>query len=353
MNYRLIHQLPPSENNPRNSEGAFLRGKKGEILFAYSRYHGGDNNDHAPCDIYLITSYDEGESWSEPRCIATADFYGTKNIMSVSAMEQKNGDLAFYFLIKENDFTTTIGRTVSTDGEHFEPERCICNIPPAYYVINNDRFIRLADGRIAAPAAALPAESLIRDERVPAAAMVLLSEDDGKTFTRTQWEDSTTDRIHARHGYQEPGLLEVGDRYYIWARTNGYCQYEAWSEKGVEGFETFQPSQFTSPASPMQIKKMAGSYYAVYNPIPAHNCMNRHDPNHWCRTPWVIRKSADCVAFGPLNYIESSDERGYCYPALFETNDGHILIAYCRGNAADGNVLCRLGIGKIEINSIE
>ena len=353
MNYRLIHQLPPSENNPRNSEGAFLRGKKGEILFAYSRYSGSDCNDHAPCDIYLITSYDEGESWSEPRCIAPASFFGTENVMSVSAMEQQNGDLAFYFLIKESDFTTTLGRTVSTDGETFKAERCVCKFPPAYYVVNNDRFIRLSDGRSAAPAAALPAEILIQKKRAPATTTILISEDDGKTFTRTEWEDTPTERIHAGHGYQEPGMLEAEGRYYIWARTNGYCQYEAWSEDGLEGFESFQPSQFTSPASPMQIKKIAGNYYAVYNPIPNHNCRDRHHPDHWGRTPWVIRKSADCVEFGPLNYIEESDERGYCYPALFETKDGHILIAYCRGNAADGNVLCRLGIGKIALQSIE
>ena len=32
MKIRITHQLPPTKDNPRNSEGAFLRGKKGEIL---------------------------------------------------------------------------------------------------------------------------------------------------------------------------------------------------------------------------------------------------------------------------------------------------------------------------------
>ena len=73
MNVRLLHQLPPSENNPRNSEGAFLRGQKGEILFAYSRYTGESTHDHASCDIALITSYDEGKTWSEPGIIERAD----------------------------------------------------------------------------------------------------------------------------------------------------------------------------------------------------------------------------------------------------------------------------------------
>ena len=100
MEVRITHQLAPTEKNPRNSEGAFIRGKGGEILFAYSRYGGDSVEDHAACDIALIVSHDEGESWSEPRIIAPAAFFGTKNVMSVSALTQKNGDLAFYFLIK-------------------------------------------------------------------------------------------------------------------------------------------------------------------------------------------------------------------------------------------------------------
>ena len=158
MNVRITHQLPPTPNNPRNSEGAFLRGKKGEILFAYSRYTGESNHDHASCDIALITSFDEGETWSEPRIIAPASFFGVANVMSVSALEQQNGDLAFYFLIKENDFTSTLGRTVSTDGEHFTCQRCQCDFKPGYYVVNNDRFVRQKSGRILVPAAYYSAE---------------------------------------------------------------------------------------------------------------------------------------------------------------------------------------------------
>jgi hypothetical protein len=57
--------------------------------------------------------------------------------------------------------------------------------------------------------------------------------------------------------------------------------------------------------------------------------------------------------FGPLNIIEDDESRGYCYPALFKTEDGHLLLAYCRGDEVDGNTLCRLGITKVEIDSIQ
>ena len=106
---RLVCDLPPKENNPRNSEGAFLRAPNGEILFAYSEYHGTSGHDHAACNIALIRSSDEGEHWSETsEIIAPASFFGTKNVMSVSALTLTDGALAFYFLVKENDCTSRV-----------------------------------------------------------------------------------------------------------------------------------------------------------------------------------------------------------------------------------------------------
>ena len=55
--------------------------------------------------------------------------------------------------------------------------------------------------------------------------------------------------------------------------------------------------------------------------------------------------------FGTAHVIEGED-RGYCYPAVFETRDGHLLCAYCRGGKEDKACLCRLGISRIEIASL-
>ena len=54
-----------------------------------------------------------------------------------------------------------------------------------------------------------------------------------------------------------------------------------------------------------------------------------------------------------LNAIEDDPSRGYCYPAIFGTRDGRLLLAYCRGNDADGNTLCRLGIAEVNLSEIE
>ena len=152
---------------------------------------------------------------------------------------------------------------------------------------------------------------------------------------------------------QEPGVLEQEDgSLYYWMRTNYGCQYEAESDGDIEQFTTPHAGQFTSPPSPMQLKAYNGTIYTIYNPIPNYNGRVNQDGT-WGRTPFVLRKSTDGKKFGPLNIIEDDESRGYCYPAIFQTNDNCLLVGYCRGDAKDGNTLCRLGIAKIKIDSIE
>ena len=355
MKCTLVHQIPPTPGNPRNSEGAFLRTANGDILFAYSRYHGASNHDHAACDIAMIRSRDEGASWSGPEIIAEAGCFGTTNIMSVSALYQANRELAFYFLIKEPDFSSTLGRAVSPDGQTFRAERCEAKFPKGYYVINNDRLVRLASGRIVAPAALLSMEQNRTADLLPHASVTtcLVSGDDGKSFFKAGFDYTTTDAVNAGCGLQEPGILERADgSLYLWMRTDYGCQYECESDGDFNRFSVPHPSQFTSPRSPMQIKTLGGITYAIYNPVPNYNG-RVSEPGTWGRTPLVIRKSTDDGrTFGPLNVIEDEPTRGYCYPAMLQTDDGCLLAAYCRGDQADGNTLCRLGIAKIRLDTI-
>ncbi len=345
MELRLVHELPPAENNPRNSEGSFLRGKGGELLFAYSRYTGDNWADECPCDIALIRSFDEGETWSEPEIIAHASLFGVQNIMSVSGVIQQNGDLGFYFCIKEKDLTMTLGRAISSDGVHFTAERVICDFPPAYYIVNNDRIIRLPDGRLVAPAAYI--QRLVYPHE-PFITTLLVSEDDGKSFTRTSMHFAPTAPVHAP-GYQEPGIAYYGGRLHLWMRTNAGCQYESISTGGLEAFPEPYPSKFTSPLSPMHIKVIGDTAYAIYNPIPSYNG-RVEGAGTMGRTPYVLRRTQPGgLEFGELEVLEEDPERGYCYPAVFETHDGKLLLAYCRGHISDGWCLCRLGIAKLTV----
>jgi len=353
INKRLVHEILPKRGNPRNSEGAFLRSPNGDILYAYSRYSGDSIHDHAACDIALISSADEGESWSEPVIIAEAESFDVKNIMSVSAVEQLSGEIGFYFLIKENNFTTTLGRALSRDGVNFRTERCGTAFPEAYYVLCNDRILRLSDGRLVAPVAYNSAEenrtAIFRESSVS----LLISDNDGKGFYKADFDLTTRDKVNSKYGLQEPGLIERSDgSLYLFMRTGYGRQYEAQSAGDVNDFQGLQPSEFTSPDSPMQMKEYDGAFYAVYNPVPRYN--GRWEAEGTLgRTPLVIRKSVGWGAFGKLNVIEDDGERGFCYPAVFKTRDGHLLVAYCRGGAEDGNTLCRIGIVKIDAETLE
>ena len=79
-----ILDLAPTPENKRNSEGAFIALKNGDILFAYSRYADEGADDGAAADIYAMISQDGGESFSEPYLLIARDRLDAQNIMSVS-----------------------------------------------------------------------------------------------------------------------------------------------------------------------------------------------------------------------------------------------------------------------------
>ena len=90
---RLLHTLSPSAANPRNSEGAFVRLNKQELLFVYSRYCGDSWQDHASADLYALRSKDLGESWGEPFLLLSRQEEGAQNLMSVSLIQSRTAFL--------------------------------------------------------------------------------------------------------------------------------------------------------------------------------------------------------------------------------------------------------------------
>ncbi len=327
---KMVYEILPSSMNGRNSEGCFFAGTDGEILFAYSRYASAGTADDDVCDIALIRSTDNGESWSEHEIIARASDFGVRNIMCASALPLADGRLCVYFLIKENDGTSSIGRTVSSDGVNFVPERCRCDFPKAYYVIENDRFVRLSDGRVATVAAR-------HLERNIGEIMPLVSDDDGASFHHTGAYLKLSGTFGVSRGLEEPGIVEL-DRGLIWLymRTSLMYQYQSYSIDGMRSFTPPEPSIFTSPCSPMSVRRFSdGSLIAAYNPIPNYN--GRYEltgdmnvnAGHSGRTPLVLRVSRDNGrTWGKPIAIETEKNRDFCYPSLFETSDGAVLCAY-------------------------
>ncbi len=345
---KMTWLINPTAENSRNSEGDFQRDRNGDILFAYSSY-GAGIHDHDACNIALIRSSDEGETWSEPVVIAPASDFGVKNVMCVCTMPLKDGTPAFYFLIKENDGNSTMGRVIENEDGTWRTERCGWKIPTAYYVIENARLRRFPDGTLYIPASYHNLS--IDDWR--GKVYLFYSRDDGATFEDAGFVKSLDFPAAFATGLQEPGIERLPDgRSWIYARTTFGCQYEMFAEDGSMEFTDPTPSLITSPLSPMASAYAPdGKLYIIYNPVPNYNGRGCTDI-YRNRTPLGIRKSADGVNFGEVTIVEPDDgERSFTYPSLFFTNDGSVLCSYNCG--PDLVHLTVLGIRKISLSEIK
>ena len=350
---KIMCDLAPGPGNPRNSEGAFADLKDGQILFIYSRFNGDSSADNAPASLAAIRSADGGETWSSEEVIITAEQDKAENIMSVSLIRLNNDDLGlFYFIRRGFDDGKAYLRRSADDGRTWgEP---VCCVPATgYYVTNNDRIIRLRDGRLIVPAgyhrtvSGRKGHFTTWDSR--STTVFFYSDDDGKT-----WQESNLCNVNARctrSGLQEPGAIELKNgSLYGWARTDLGVQYEMFSTDRGASWSVPQPSRFTSPHSPLSMKRdpKTGCLIAVWNPIPEY-ITRRKPAKAWNggRTPLVCAVSRDDGETWeePL-VLEDDPDSGYCYIAMHFYKD-ELLLAYCAGGTADGGCLNRLRIRKM------
>lgn len=352
---RIVCELPPGADNPRNGEGDFLRLRDGRIVYAYSRYTGDDREDDCPCDIAAVFSDDGGGRFGAPRILVCATDHGVRNVMSVSLLRFQNGDAGLFYLVKDDK--TGASRYVlrrSTDELQTlqPPVQCLPQDDTGlYYVVNNCRLLQTADGRILIPAAV---HRVGQDgAEYYAQSAFYVSEDDGRSFRLLS--EALRCPVGSETGLQEPGLLELSDgALYAHFRTDLFCQYESVSADGGTHWSKPQPSQFSSPESPMKLARnpYSGKVYAVRNPVPEYHGRNADPPGEWItagRTPLVIAESGDGVHFGEPVVIEDDPARGFCYPAVFFLNAREMLLAYCSGGRADGACLCRTTIRHLTV----
>lgn len=103
------------------------------------------------------------------------------------------------------------------------------------------------------------------------------------------------------------------------------------------------------------IKLKNGNLFAVWNPIPVYNGKSTMVDGVWtgARTPLVFSVLDKKAEFkNKYKQIENSEEAGFCYCAIYETEKGDILLGYCAGSVKDKGCLNRLRIRKIYKNEI-
>ncbi len=339
---RQVLLISTSEDNPRNGEGSFIRLKNGAIMFGFTEFIGETREDEENARISYIVSYDEGETWSDRKILFEKPF-GSINIMCLSFIRMNNDDIGAFYIVKNNDGTDKIVFTRSDDeGKTWsEPISCLdCLDVQDYYVLNNDRVIKLDNGRIILPMARHTIHGGF-ENFAPGVICFFVSDDDGNTWYKTETEFPCPFKNNI-DGYEEPGLYVFSDgKIWCYIRTDIGFQFEAFSEDNGITWTFPEPNMFFSSAcSPMLVKDCGKYTVAVFNPIPEHSL--RKDSEPWGRTPYVIAVSDDGgVTFEKdrLFYLEDDLDNGYCYPAIYN-EDNYFLVAYYHSFGTDNCLNC-------------
>lgn len=361
---KWICDLAPSQENNRNSEGAFITLKNKDILFVYTRYGNAGHGDECVADLYGMVSKDGGESFGEPFLVVSCESVGADNIMSVSLMRMANGDIGLFYLQKHNtEWWCTPHLTRSADEGKTWSEHIKCVKEDGYYVLNNDRVIRLESGRLLMALAKHPTVKrpdngvIFQDGTI----WILASDDDGFTWKEMAkdiplpvqvWNDPAKGKTWSYSNAMEPGMVQLKDgKIWCYIRTTLGRQYEMFSEDDGERWTVPMPSRFTSPSSPMCVKRLSDDrLFVVWNPIPKYNGKSESFDGVWtgCRTPFVFA-ILDQQANQSLRMetLENDEKSGFCYCAIYETEAGDLLLGYCAGGTADKSCLARLRVRKI------
>lgn len=332
---REVLFLHAMDGIPRRGEGSCIRLKNGAIMYVYNTFEGNDWKDECPANLAVVYSYDDGETWSEPSILFNKD-ESALNLMCPTLIRLKNDNLGMVYLRKEGIACVPYFSYSEDEGETFsESIRCIEE--DGYYVVENDHVIVLESGRILVPMnkhkSSLQAENPIS----PYGKMQMLASDDnGKTWNIiSDLIESSFIKKSSRNGMQESCVFQHKDgKLHAFSRTDVGCQVECFSEdEGATWTEPQANRFFSSPLSPMLMKKVGKYTIAVFNPIPRFT--TRNEGITWGRTPLVCAVSEDDgVTFGRVYYLETDPENGYCYPSIFDGGD-YILISYYHSDNLD------------------
>lgn len=359
----IVKEFPPTQDNPRNSEGDFIKLKDGRIAFAYSRFSGGFE-DGARCELAVSFSSDNGETWSKERVFLRPQDCDGFNLMSVSLVPMQDGTVGLFYLKKYKGMQCKAFFRKTVDFTTFSDEIC-CFEEPGYYTVNNQRIIRQKNGNLVIVAGYTDTTIVEMTEEFskhnyhgfpwPAGRVaVYVSSNDGQSWSRTAVLDPPFKEMckGTDIGLQEPGVVELDDgALYMYFRNNTGRQLQSYSYDGGYTWSNIEPSRFTAPPSPMNTLKLKnGNVLIGYNPIPYFYGRQIVFNGNWtgARTPYVLE-----IADGNLQplvtprAIESDERSGFCYCALHELDDA-ILLGYCAGGENDkGGCLTRLRIRKI------
>lgn len=324
-NIEVVLDLPPSPDNPRNSEGDFIQLHNGRILFVYTRFTGG-SGDHAAAFLASRYSDDGGCTWSKEDQMVVAN-EGDMNVMSVSLLRLHDDTIALFYLRKnaEDDCRPLMRLSRDEAATWSAPVLCIPK-PIGYYVVNNDRVVQTKKGRLIIPASlhALKGDPFSSRGRV----VCYLSDDSGGT-----WRASKT-MLDAppsfRTGFQEPGIVQLPDgKLLMLLRNDSGVLYRSFSVDDGETWSEATATTLKTPVSPASFEMIPGTNTLLllwndHSGIP--------EALKGKRTPLTLALSKDNgETWSTGCTVEDNPAGWYCYTAMMFT-DTHLLLGYCAGD---------------------
>ncbi|MFM8618940.1 MAG: sialidase family protein [Opitutaceae bacterium] len=311
-----------SDANPRNTEADVLVRRDGSLLVAWSDFYAGSRDD-APARISAAVSTDGGRSWA-PR-FTLQENTGGANVMSVSFVRSRTGDVLFFYLQKNSltDLKAYVRR--STDDARTWGAPVLVTADPGYHVMNNARVIQLRSGRLLAPVASTKQVWTKNDDFRTS---VHLSDDDGRT-----WRRGRTLLSAPKRGAMEPGLVELRDgRVMQIIRTQTGFIWRSFSSDGGDTWTDAAPWDIESPESPATLAALpGGDWLLVWNPKVAWGNPEKTvlGANHGgARTPLAAMVSGDeGRTWGRPRNLEGNPESTFAYTSV-TFHEGRALLTH-------------------------
>jgi len=307
---------PATADNPRNTEGDIIELVDGTLLLAWSDFYDAGPADHAPARISAMVSDDGGHTWGER--FTLQENVGGQNVMSASFVRLQSGDILLFFLQKnsDRDLQAMMRRSSDEGGTWSEP--VMCTDGAGYYVVNNARIVQLTDGRLVLPASR---HGDIRGEEATAVSQAWLSDDEGRTWVRSETEI----RLPLR-GAMEPGVVELRDgRILMIIRTQLNQIYRSYSaDRGVTWTDA-EPMGVGAPVAPSTIARIpsTGDLLLIWN-----DCFRTGPHAEPKRTPLTAAVSRDeGETWEHARDLETDPNLWYAYTSI-DFVGGRVLLTY-------------------------
>ncbi len=237
---------PSSETYSRHSEGDIVVLEDSTLLLAWSRFHGA--SDHATAEIAAKRSEDMGRTWGDPYVLQ--ENIGEQNVMSASFLRLRSSKILFFFLVKNGlDDLHVYMRSSQDEAQTWsEPKRV--STRSGYNIMNNARPVQLSSGRILAPIALSPHIGEKYNDQV---SFCYISDDEGKSWK----EGKGAVRLSKNEPAMEPGVVELKDgSVFMIIRTKLDRIYYAISHDQGETWSEAMPMELTAPAAPATITRI-------------------------------------------------------------------------------------------------